>query len=142
MPAKRLRAHVRQARLSQAGMAGLAAIDHTKIGQPNLLDPAPEMPLQRDRIATIENKPQILLLIRVPLTEVILGRCHGQRQQQQNAHHPEGRIGSRNQARHKEMNCALMDCIHPLHGQTHDHPGPRKNVPPRSARSARKETTT
>ena len=87
MPAERLRADIGKAGFFQSDVAGRAAIDDSELRKPDLLDPVVEVALQCDRVSPRPNQRQILLLVMAPFAEVILGRCNGQRNQQQQADH-------------------------------------------------------
>src|SRR5271157_5346324 len=89
MPAKRLCADIGKTGFLQSDVAGGAAIHDSELRKPDLLDSLVfvEVTLQCDRLSTAPNQLQILLLVVTPFTEVILGRCNGQRNQQQQAYH-------------------------------------------------------
>src|ERR1039458_10023910 len=71
MRPERLRAHVGEAHLFHANVATGAAVDHAEVGQPDLLNPALKMALQRDRITSVADHLQIAVLIMTPLAEVV-----------------------------------------------------------------------
>src|ERR1017187_5560533 len=52
MRAEGLHVHVGEAGFFQTNVATRAAVDHAEFGQPDLLDPSLEMPLQGDRKST------------------------------------------------------------------------------------------
>jgi len=79
MPTERLRADVGEAGLFQPDVASRAAIDRSELGQPDLLDAAVKVALQRYRISPAPYQRQILALVVAPFTEVILSRSDGQR---------------------------------------------------------------
>src|SRR5207302_9584622 len=60
---------VDQARLFQSHVAGGAAVNDATFRQPDLLDVALEVALQRDRLASASDHSQVLLLIMAPLAE-------------------------------------------------------------------------
>src|SRR5208283_4561740 len=81
--AERLRADVRKARFLQSDVAAGAAINDSKLRQPDLLDSivVVEAAFERDRISAAPNQRQILLLIMTPFTEMVLSRRNSQRNQ-------------------------------------------------------------
>lgn len=85
MPAEWLCGDIGKTRFLQSHVASGAAINNSKLRKPDLLDPAVEVALQRDRVSPRPNQGQILFLIVAPFTEVILRRCDGQRNQKQQA---------------------------------------------------------
>src|SRR5579871_1362257 len=66
-------------------MTGLAAINHTQLRYPDLLDTTLKMSAQCDRVAAIANQPQVLVLVTAPLAEEVLCRGDGQHHQQHHA---------------------------------------------------------
>ncbi len=69
------------ARFFQSGVTGGAAIYHSELRNPYLLDAVVEVALQCHRFSPAPNQRRVLILVVTPFTEVILGRCNGQRNQ-------------------------------------------------------------
>lgn len=88
MPAERLgNVGIGQARFFQSGVAGGATIYDSEPRKPDLLDSVVEVALQCYCFSAAPNQCQILFLVVTPFTEVVLSRCNGQRNQQQEADH-------------------------------------------------------
>ena len=83
--AERLGGNIRQAGFFQADVATGAAVDYSEFGEPDLLDAALEVALQRVGVAAIANHPEIAVLIMTPLAEEILRGSNGQRAQENEA---------------------------------------------------------
>ncbi len=83
MAAEGLCADIGKTRFFQSNVAGGAAIDDSELRQPDLLDAVVfvKVALQRHRVSPALNQRKILFLVVTPFTEMILGRCTGQRNQ-------------------------------------------------------------
>src|SRR5712692_9444602 len=90
MTAEGLGADVHETRFLQSNMARRAAIHHSELRKPDLLNAVLEMALQSDGLAAAANQGQVLFLIMTPLAEMVLGGSNGQRNQQQQADHAKG----------------------------------------------------
>ena len=84
---ERLRVHIGEAGFFQTNMATGAAVDHSEIGQPDLLNPSLKMALQGHSIAAIANHLQIAVLIVTPLAEVVFRGSDGKRNQKHQTDH-------------------------------------------------------
>ena len=87
MHAERLGADIGETGLFQSNVAGGTAIYDSELRQPDLLDAVVEVALQCYRLPAAPNQREIFVLVVAPFAEVILGRCDGQRYQQQQADH-------------------------------------------------------
>src|SRR5271166_2726429 len=85
-----LRAYIGEARLFHSNVATRAAVDHTELGQPDLLNPALKMALQCHGIAAVADHLQISVLIMTPFAEVVFRGGNRERSQKNQAHHAEG----------------------------------------------------
>ena len=74
----------------QSDVATRAAVNHAEFGQPDLLNAALKVALQRIGIAAIADHPEIAVLIVTPLAEEILRGSNRQRNQEDEAHDAEG----------------------------------------------------
>src|SRR5208283_1867247 len=81
MPAERLCADIGKSCFLQSNVAAGAAIHDSELRQPDLLDSivVVETAFERDRVSAVPNQRQIFVLIMTPFTEMILGRCNGER---------------------------------------------------------------
>ena len=73
----------------QSDVATGAAVDDAEFGQPDLLDAALEVALQRVGIAAVADHPKIAVLVVPPLAEEILRGSDRQRGQENQADHAE-----------------------------------------------------
>src|SRR5450755_2429204 len=89
MRAERLHVYVVEARFFQANVATRAAVHHSEIGQPDLLNPSLEMALELDRVAAVAYHLQVSLLIVAPLAEVAFCGSDRERKQKHKADHSE-----------------------------------------------------
>src|ERR1700686_336427 len=89
MRAEGLIRNIRETGFFQPDVATGAAVYDSEFGQPDLLDPAVKVALQRIRIAAVADHPEIAVLIVPPLAEEILRRSNRQRTQEHQAHHAE-----------------------------------------------------
>src|SRR5215472_4855296 len=83
-----------------------------------------------DQVAALPlaGKFDVRFLVMAPVTEVILCRSDRQGDQQSQAYDAEGRGFAKRWS--TAQRCGLVRVVHSvLQGTTHDHPGPRKNVP-------------
>src|ERR1700687_2622747 len=90
MRAEGLHVYVIEAGFFQTNMAARTSVDHSEVGQPDLLNPSLEMALQRDRIAAVTNHLQIAVLIMTPFAEVVFRGRDRQRSQKHQSEHAEG----------------------------------------------------
>src|SRR5580698_7074379 len=81
--------NIGEARLFQSDVATGAAIDHAEFGQPDLLQAALKMPLQRVGVAAVADHPEITVLVMTPLAEEIFRGSDSQRAQKNQAHDAE-----------------------------------------------------
>ena len=88
MRAKWLIRNIRQAGFFQSNVATCAPVDDPQFRQPDLLDTALEVSLQRVRIAAVADHSQIPMLVVPPLAKEILRRRDRQRCQEDQADHP------------------------------------------------------
>ncbi len=89
MRAERLVGNIREAGFFQSDVATGAAVDHAEFGQPDLLDAALEVALQRVGVAAVADHPEIAVLVVPPLAEEILGGSDGERREENEADHAE-----------------------------------------------------
>ncbi len=89
MRAERLGGDIGKAGFFQSDVAAGAAVDHAEFGQPDLLDAALKVPLQRVGVAAVADHPEIAVLVVPPLAEEILRRSDRQRSQEDQADHAE-----------------------------------------------------
>ncbi len=90
MRAERLGGNIRQAGFFQPDVATGATVDYAKFGQPDLLNAALEVALQRVGIAAVADHPEIAVLVVTPLAEEILRGSDRQRDQKDQADDAEG----------------------------------------------------
>ena len=90
MLAKGLNANVVQARFFQSHVATGAAVGDAEFGQPDLLNAALKMALERDRIAAVADHFLVAVLIVAPFAEMIFGGGDGERNQKHKADYAEG----------------------------------------------------
>src|SRR5579863_7201476 len=77
----RLHGHIGQAGFFQTHMATGTSVNHAQLGQPDLLNSASEVPLQRVGVTAIAEHLPIAMLIMPPLAEKILGGSNRHRRQ-------------------------------------------------------------
>src|SRR5579871_506397 len=74
----------------ESDMTTRATIRYSKIGKPDLLDPALKVPLQRVRLAAIADHAQVAVLIVPPLAEEVFCRSNRHGGQKHHADDAEG----------------------------------------------------
>ena len=79
--------NVGEAGLFQSDVATGAAVDYAEFGQPDLLNAAVEVALQRVGVAAVADHLEIAVLVVPPLAEKILGGSDRQRAEEDQAHH-------------------------------------------------------
>ncbi len=132
MPAIGLGRDIAQAGFFQSNMATGTAIHYAKIGEPDLLDTAGKVPLQRIGIAAVANRFKIAVLIMAPFTEEILGRRDRDGRKKDHTDHAKGAHAVSEQFLPQRRRFFIHDrriLYEPCHGQTQAQPGPRKKVP-------------
>src|SRR5215469_3934025 len=108
-------------------MTTLTAIDNTKLGNPSLANACMKI---ANQVAALPLAGQfdVRLLVMAPVAEIVLSGCDRKRNQQSQAYDAESREFAKRRATAER--CEFISIVHSvLHGTTHDHPGPRKNVP-------------
>ncbi len=124
-----LRGHVAEAGLLHRDVARGATIDHAEFRNPGLMDSALKAALERKGVVAAANQPEIASLIAIPFAEMIPVGNDGRA----TAVAAAPRCRRREHCRQTELS-GLRPAVgewssHALQGQTHAHPGPRKNVP-------------